>query len=81
MIQAAREWVANKRRIEAEKAEAAAAAAREAAETADTAGGVDAAPESTSAGASDGENVPGGQHSDDLHEDTDAADADAEVKS
>jgi len=79
VIQAAREWVANKRRIEAEKAEAAAAAAREAAETADTSGGVDAAPESTSAGASDGENVPGGQHSDDQHEDTEAADA--EVKS
>ena len=79
VIQAAREWVANKRRIEAEKAEAAAAAAREAAETADTSGGVDAAPESASAGASDGENVPGGQHSDDQHEDTAAADA--EVKS
>ncbi len=79
VIQAAREWVANKRRIEAEKAEAAAAAAREAAETADTSGGVDAAPESASAGASDGENVPGGQHNDDQHEDTEAADA--EVKS
>ena len=79
VIQAAREWVANKRRIETEKAEAAAAAAREAAETADTSGGVDAAPESASAGASDGENVPGGQHSDDQHEDTEAADA--EVKS
>jgi N utilization substance protein A len=79
VIQAAREWVGNKRRIEAEKAEAAAAAAREAAETADTSGGVDAAPESTSAGASDGENVPGDQHGDDQHEDTEAADA--EVKS
>jgi hypothetical protein len=40
---------------------------------------VDAAPESTSADASDGESVPGGQHGDDQHEDTEAADA--EVKS
>jgi N utilization substance protein A len=79
VIQAAREWVANKRRIETEKAEAAAAAARGAAEAGDTSGSVDAAPESTSADASDGENVPGGQHGGDQHEDTEAADA--EVKS
>jgi N utilization substance protein A len=79
VIQAAREWVANKRRIEAEKAEVAAAAAREAAETGDTSGGVDAAPESASADASDGENVPGGHPGGDQHEDTEAADA--EVKS
>lgn len=79
VIQAAREWVANKRRIEAEKAEAAAAAVREAAETTDTSGSVDAAPEANSAGASDGENAAGDQNADDLHKDTEAADA--EVKS
>lgn len=79
VIQAAREWVANKRRIEGEKVEAAAAAAREAAESGDTSGSMDAAPEANSVDASDGENASSGQHGDDQHEDTKPADA--EVKS
>src|SRR5690242_9974503 len=62
IIYAARDWVANKRRIEAEKAEAAAAAVREAAENGDTSGSVDTAPEANSVDASNGENASGDQN-------------------